>query len=51
MSWAGWAAWCPRVPGVEVADHGLCGWGGELLQARHHTEVIQWLLEVMIAIG
>lgn len=39
----------PRVPAAVVADHGLYAWGGDLLQARHHTEVVQWLLEFMIA--
>jgi methylthioribulose-1-phosphate dehydratase len=41
----------PRVPAVVVADHGLYAWGGDLLQARHHTEVVQWLLEVAIALA
>jgi methylthioribulose-1-phosphate dehydratase len=38
----------PRVPAAVVADHGLYAWGGDLLQARHHTEIIQWLLEFAI---
>lgn len=44
------AAWTPRVPAIVVADHGLYAWGRELLQTRHHTEVVQWLLEVRIAL-
>ncbi len=44
------AAWNSRMPAAVVAGHGLYAWGHELLQARHHTEVVQWLLEVMIAI-
>jgi methylthioribulose-1-phosphate dehydratase len=40
-----------RVPAVVVADHGLYAWGGDLLQARHHTEVVQWLLEAAIALA
>jgi methylthioribulose-1-phosphate dehydratase len=40
--------WNPRVPGVLVADHGLYAWGDSLLSARHHTEIIEWLLEFMI---
>jgi hypothetical protein len=39
--------WNPRVPGVLVADHGLCAWGASLLNARHHTEIIEWILEFM----
>lgn len=41
----------PRVPAAVVADHGLYAWGGDLIQARHHTEIVQWLLEFMIAAG
>ena len=41
----------PRVPAAVVADHGLYAWGRDLLQARHHTEIVQWLLEFMIASG
>jgi methylthioribulose-1-phosphate dehydratase len=44
------AAWDPRVPAVIVADHGLYAWGADPLQARHHTEVVQWLIEVAIAL-
>lgn len=39
----------PRVPAVIVADHGLYAWGKDTLQARHHTEVIEWLLELALA--
>lgn len=41
----------PRVPAVVVADHGLYAWGADLLQARHHTEIVQWLLEATIALA
>jgi methylthioribulose-1-phosphate dehydratase len=40
----------PAVPAVVVADHGLYGWGSSLLQARHHTEIVQWLLELATAL-
>jgi methylthioribulose-1-phosphate dehydratase len=40
-------AWNPRVPGVLVADHGLYAWGASLLNARHHTEIIEWILEFL----
>jgi methylthioribulose-1-phosphate dehydratase len=43
------AARDPRVPAVVVADHGLYAWGKDPLQARHHTEIVQWLLEFAVA--
>ena len=39
----------PRVPAVIVVGHGLYAWGKDILQARHHTEVIEWLLELALA--
>jgi methylthioribulose-1-phosphate dehydratase len=39
----------PRVPAVIVAGHGLYAWGNDIPQARHHTEVVQWLLELALA--
>jgi methylthioribulose-1-phosphate dehydratase len=39
------AAHDPRTPGVVVADHGLYVWGRDLVQARHRTESLEWLLE------
>lgn len=42
-------AWNSRVPGVVVADHGLYAWGDSMLKARHHAEVIEWVLEFMTA--
>jgi methylthioribulose-1-phosphate dehydratase len=36
---------------VVVADHGLYAWGANLRQTRHHTEIVQWLLELAIAGG
>ncbi|WP_078659641.1 acireductone synthase [Streptomyces rimosus] len=41
----------PRMPAVIVAGHGLYVWGADLLQARHHAEVVQWLLELEIEAG
>ncbi|WP_267885128.1 acireductone synthase [Streptomyces rimosus] len=41
----------PRMPAVVVAGHGLYVWGADLLQARHHAEVVQWLLELELAAG
>ena len=43
------AARDPRVPAVVVAGHGLYAWGADSLQARHHTEVVQWLLEFSVS--
>ncbi|MFF4113356.1 methylthioribulose 1-phosphate dehydratase [Streptomyces sp. NPDC001714] len=36
----------PRMPAVVVAGHGLYVWGADPRQARHHTEVVEWLLEL-----
>ena len=44
------AAHRPDVPAMIVADHGLYVWGDNLLQARHHTESIEWLLSYALAI-
>ncbi|MFF3271301.1 acireductone synthase [Streptomyces chrestomyceticus] len=41
----------PRMPAVVVAGHGLYVWGEDLPQARHHAEVVQWLLELEVASG
>ena len=41
----------PRVPAVVIADHGLYAWGADLLQARHHTEIVEWLLDFMITMN
>jgi methylthioribulose-1-phosphate dehydratase len=38
------AAHDPRTPGIVVADHGLYVWGRDLVQARHRTESLEWLL-------
>jgi methylthioribulose-1-phosphate dehydratase len=35
----------PRTPGIVVAGHGLYVWGRDLVQARHRTESLVWLLE------
>jgi methylthioribulose-1-phosphate dehydratase len=41
------AALDPRVPGMLVARHGLYAWGRDAVQARHHVEILQWLLEYL----
>jgi methylthioribulose-1-phosphate dehydratase len=43
------AALNPRVPAVVVAGHGLYAWGADLRDARRHTEVVEWLLELELA--
>jgi methylthioribulose-1-phosphate dehydratase len=39
----------PRMPAVVVAGHGLYVWGDDPRQARHHTEVVEWLLELELS--
>jgi len=43
------AARNPRMPAVVVAGHGLYVWGDDPRQARHHTEVVEWLLELELS--
>jgi methylthioribulose-1-phosphate dehydratase len=43
------AARDPRMPAVVVAGHGLYAWGPDPRKARHHTEVVEWLLELELA--
>jgi methylthioribulose-1-phosphate dehydratase len=43
------AARDPRMPAVVVAGHGLYVWGANSQQARHHTEVVEWMLELELA--
>lgn len=38
-----------RMPAVVVAGHGLYVWGADPRQARHHTEVVEWLLELELS--
>ncbi|MFC5720666.1 methylthioribulose 1-phosphate dehydratase [Streptomyces gamaensis] len=40
----------PRVPAVVVAGHGLYVWGRDPRRARHHTEVVEWLLELELTV-
>ena len=39
------AAYDPDTPAVIVARHGLYVWGSDLTQARHHTEIVTWVME------
>ncbi|MGH9294677.1 MAG: methylthioribulose 1-phosphate dehydratase [Acidimicrobiales bacterium] len=38
------------VPVVIVSGHGLYAWGGDLRQARRHTEAVDWLLKVALGV-
>ena len=38
----------PGVPAVVVARHGMYAWGRDLLQARHHTEIVEFLLQFTV---
>jgi len=38
----------PGVPAVAVARHGMYAWGRDLLQARHHTEIVEFLLQFTV---
>jgi methylthioribulose-1-phosphate dehydratase len=39
------------TPAVIVARHGLYAWGRDLTQARHHTEIVAWLLDYVVQSG
>jgi methylthioribulose-1-phosphate dehydratase len=38
----------PAVPVLLVARHGMYAWGRDLTQARHHAEIVEWLLRFQI---
>ena len=38
----------PGVPALLVDRHGMYAWGRDLTQARHHVEIIEWLLNYRI---
>ncbi|GAA1706414.1 methylthioribulose 1-phosphate dehydratase [Microbacterium sediminicola] len=39
----------PEVPAMIVAGHGMYAWGTDRLQARHHLEIVEWLLRFTVA--
>ncbi|GGX64899.1 methylthioribulose 1-phosphate dehydratase [Streptomyces hiroshimensis] len=41
----------PGMPAVVVAGHGLYVWGADPREARHRTEVVEWLLELELLEG
>ncbi len=36
--------WDGKTPAFVVARHGMYAWGRDLAQARHHTEIVEFLL-------
>jgi methylthioribulose-1-phosphate dehydratase len=44
-------AYDPATPAVIIARHGLYAWGRDLLQARHHTEIVAWVLDYLVESG
>ena len=42
------ARWDPGTPAVVVARHGMYAWGRDLVQARHHTEIVEFLLQLAV---
>jgi methylthioribulose-1-phosphate dehydratase len=45
------AALEPGVPAMLVARHGLYTWGATPEKARHHAEIVVWLLDFVVAGG
>jgi methylthioribulose-1-phosphate dehydratase len=41
----------PSTPAVVIAGHGLYAWGRDLMQARHHTEIVAWVLDFLVQNG
>jgi methylthioribulose-1-phosphate dehydratase len=41
-------SWDGATPAVVVARHGMYAWGRDLPQARHHTEIVEFLLRFMV---
>lgn len=41
----------PATPAVVIARHGLYAWGRDLEQARHHTEIVAWVLDYVVQSG
>ena len=39
------------TPAVLIARHGLYVWGADLRQARHHTEIVAWVLDYVVQSG
>ena len=39
------------TPAVVIAKHGLYAWGDDMLQARHHTEIVTWVFDYLLHNG
>ena len=39
------------TPAVVIARHGLYAWGRDLTEARHHTEIVAWILDYVAQTG
>lgn len=39
----------PEVPALIVAGHGMYAWGDDVLAARRHLEITEWLLRFTVA--
>jgi methylthioribulose-1-phosphate dehydratase len=39
------------TPAVVIARHGLYAWGADMLQARHHTEIVAWVFDYLLHNG
>lgn len=39
----------PEVPALIVAGHGMYAWGRSAIAARHHLEIVEWLLRHAVA--
>ena len=39
------------TPAVVISRHGLYAWGRDLTQARHHTEILAWVLDYIVSSG
>ncbi|HVO30507.1 MAG TPA: methylthioribulose 1-phosphate dehydratase [bacterium] len=37
-----------NTPGVIVGSHGLYAWGKDVLQARHHVEIFEWVFQYLV---
>ena len=47
--YAGASTETPEVPALIVAGHGMYAWGADAAQARHHLEIVEWLVRFAIA--
>ncbi len=41
----------PRVPGVLIHLHGVTVWGGDIVEARHHLELLEFCFRYLVQAG